>query len=88
MPDQSKHKDYLEVIDEAKLGVSIPSLTASKAHVYDLEVAIQLLVKDGMSTKEAYDWVRKMNNQYIGGPNPVFVTDENTVGHGDLGWSV
>ena len=81
------HKDMMDVIEPALLGQSIPSLTGSKAHVYDLEVVLKCLTDDGLSLKEAYDWVRKMNNQYIGGPNPVFVAD---IGETDevLGWTL
>jgi len=80
-------KDLMDVIEPALLGVSIPSLTGSKAQVYDLEIALKCLTNDGMSLTDAYEWVRRMNNKYIGGPNPVFVTDEYE-DKGDLGWTV
>ena len=83
--DESKYKGLDEVIEGAYLGMSIPSLTGSKAKVYDLELAMELLVKDGTSVRDAYEYIRRLNNRYIGGPNHIFVADTE---HPNLGFSL
>ena len=83
--DESKYKGLDEVIEGAYLGMSIPSLTGSKAKVYDLELAMDLLTQDGLTTRDAYEYIRRLNNRYIGGPNHIFVADTE---HPNLGFSL
>jgi len=80
-------KNLLEVIELSRLGTSIPTVTSSRTAVYSLESAVGLLVVDGMTGAEAYDWVRRMNNMYNDGPNVIFVSEGMKV-DGDLGFQM
>ena len=76
----------LEVIEDALHGTSIASVTGSKAPVYNLELALDLLCLDGMEEAQALEWVKRMNNHYTDVPNVIFVSDE--VYQEDLAFSV